>query len=148
MDWYTILYAARWVILSLFLSVLLVVLITVYREASSHLEPKSKKENQKHGRLKVIEPGSDKRIEAGILFDLKTTTSLGSDGDNDVVLGDQYVSGHHLRLSWDGALWWLEDLHSKNGTLVNRKPCSPEHPQVLPMGAFINIGDMVMELVE
>ncbi len=147
MDWNTILFAARWVIITLFYFVLLVLLIGVYREASSRLRTPVQ-DALSYGRLRVIHPGSDRQLPAGTVLNLKAITRLGTDRDNDIVLADQFVSGHHLRLHWDGAAWWLEDLHSKNGTLVNRQPCVPDRPQALPKEAIITVGDMVMELIQ
>ncbi|MGE5124404.1 MAG: FHA domain-containing protein [Acidobacteriaceae bacterium] len=148
MDWYTVLFATRWVIITLFYFVLLVLVIGVYREASMRLGKGSERPVMSYGRLRVIHPGADKQLPAGSILDLKMVTSLGTAADNDIVLGDQFVSAHHFRLRWDGAVWWLEDLHSKNGTQVNRQPCLPDHPQELPKGALITAGDMVMEIIE
>jgi pSer/pThr/pTyr-binding forkhead associated (FHA) protein len=148
MDWNTILFAIRWAIIALFYFVLLVLLIGVYREASSRVGQKSGIETIIYGRLRVIQSGSDPRLSSGTILNLKTVTTLGAEGDNDIVLGDRFVSGHHLRFRWDGAVWWLEDLNSKNGTLVNRQPVEPERPQILLRGAMITAGDMVMELIE
>jgi len=148
MDWNTLLFAVRWAIIALVYFVLLVLLVGVYREASSRLGQKPPREAVTYGRLRVIQPGSDARAPAGTIFNLKTVTSLGAGQDNDIVLGDLFVSAHHLRLRWDGAVWWLEDLNSKNGTFVNRQPCAPNRPQPLPKGAAITAGDMVLELIE
>jgi hypothetical protein len=148
MDWYTILFATRWAIIALFYFVLLVLLVGVYKEASLRLGQKPGKEVIAYGQLRVVHPGSDPSLPIGTIFDLKTMTSLGAEQDNDIVLRDQFVSGHHFRLRWDGAIWWLEDLNSKNGTFVNRQPCAPGRPQALPKEAIITVGDMVMELIE
>ncbi|MEW6431864.1 MAG: FHA domain-containing protein [Myxococcota bacterium] len=39
--------------------------------------------------------------------------------DCDVVVDDPSVSKHHARLSWNEALWAVEDLGSANGTRLN-----------------------------
>jgi hypothetical protein len=148
MDWYTLLFAARWAIIALVYFVLVVLFVGVYREASQRLGETSGKETISYGRLRVIHPGSDSRLITGSILNLNTLTNLGADQDNEIVLGDQFVSGHHVRLRWDGAMWWLEDLNSKNGTLVNRQPVKPGQPQALSSGAVITVGDMIMELVE
>lgn len=148
MDWNTILFAARWIIIVLFYFVLLILVIGVYREASSRLVREPASDGLSYGRLRVIHPGNDQRLSAGTILNLKSITNLGVDQDNDIVLADKFVSGHHLSLRWDGAAWWLEDLNSKNGTFVNRQLCTPKHPQALPKGAIITLGDMVMELIE
>jgi hypothetical protein len=148
MDWNTILFAARWAIIALFYFVLLLLLAGVYREASLRLDQKPGKETIIYGRLRVAHPGSDPRLTSGTILNLKTVTNLGAHPDNDIVLGDRFVSGHHFRLRWDGAAWWLEDLNSKNGTFVTRQPVAPGRPQMLPEGAVITVGDMVLELTE
>lgn len=148
MDWYTLLFAARWAIIALVYFVLIVLFVGVYREASQRLGEKSDKETISYGRLRVIHPGSDPRLVTGSVLNLNTLTNMGADQDNAIVLGDQFVSGHHVRLRWDGAVWWLEDLNSKNGTLVNRQPVKPGQPQALSKGAVITVGDMLMELIE
>jgi Inner membrane component of T3SS, cytoplasmic domain len=47
---------------------------------------------------------------------------LGRSPDNDVILRDPATSGHHARLERRGELFWLVDLGSTNGTLVNGEP--------------------------
>ncbi len=147
MDWYSYLFAARWAIIVLFYFVLMVLLVGVYREASSRIHEKPAKESISYGQLRVIHPGSDGQLAAGALLNLNPVTNLGAEKDNDIVLGDRYVSGHHLRMHWDGAVWWVEDLNSKNGTSINRQPIEPGHPQVLPKGAVITAGDMLLEMI-
>lgn len=47
---------------------------------------------------------------------------IGRDPSADVVLNDPRVSRRHARLLWRGGGWLLEDLQSKNGTLVRGVP--------------------------
>jgi hypothetical protein len=44
---------------------------------------------------------------------------LGRSPDNDVILRDPATSGHHARLERRGDQFWIVDLGSTNGTLVN-----------------------------
>jgi hypothetical protein len=148
MDWYLLLFALRWVIIALFYAVLLLLLAAVYREASARVSRGAKSDAVTYGRLRVIHPGGDPRLAAGTTVNLKAHTRLGAAPDNDVVLSDPFVSGYHLRLSWDGAVWWLEDLNSKNGTQVNRQAWLPGQARPLPTPAVLTLGDMVLELVE
>jgi hypothetical protein len=148
MDWFTILFASRWAFIGLFYFVLLVLLIGVYRETSLRFGMKSPETAIFYGRLRVIHPGSDPQARVGMIFNLKTEATLGAEPDNDIVLQDRFVSGQHARLRWDGQAWWLEDLNSKNGTLVNSQPSVPRRPQILPKGAVITLGDMVLELLD
>jgi hypothetical protein len=66
-------------------------------------------------RLRVDSQGQQQDValtEAGAV-------SIGRDADNTVVLRDLHVSRHHARITFDDAAYWIEDLKSQNGTLLN-----------------------------
>ena len=44
---------------------------------------------------------------------------LGRSPDNDIILRDPATSGHHARIERRGDQFWIVDLGSTNGTLVN-----------------------------
>ncbi len=44
---------------------------------------------------------------------------MGRDPHCDLYLENETVSAQHARLSFHHGQWWLEDLHSKNGTTLN-----------------------------
>ena len=48
--------------------------------------------------------------------------SIGRAPDNDVVVGDPATSGHHGRIEVRAGSFWISDLGSTNGTLVNGEP--------------------------
>jgi hypothetical protein len=48
--------------------------------------------------------------------------TVGRAPDNDVVVGDPATSGHHGRIEVRGGFFWISDLGSTNGTLVNGEP--------------------------
>ena len=48
--------------------------------------------------------------------------SIGRAPDNDVVVGDPATSGHHGRIETRDGSFWISDLGSTNGTLVNGEP--------------------------
>ncbi len=50
------------------------------------------------------------------------TFSIGRKQDNDLVLDDPAISGHHARILKIQAACFLEDLKSTNGTLLNSRP--------------------------
>ncbi|RMH20946.1 MAG: FHA domain-containing protein [Acidobacteria bacterium] len=47
---------------------------------------------------------------------------LGRSSDNEVLLPDYSVSRHHARIRRDGDVWWIYDLKSTNGVLLNQTP--------------------------
>jgi pSer/pThr/pTyr-binding forkhead associated (FHA) protein len=60
----------------------------------------------------------------GQRFNLRTSSergewTIGCDGDRDIVITDQGVSGIHAKLAKDGLRWKLTDQMSANGTFVN-----------------------------
>jgi len=149
MDWIslnTLLYAGKWLLIGLIYLALFVVLIAVRREMSLRVGNKDAPVSSALGLLKVVHPGSDVRLHAGSLLNLNHETALGAAPDNDLVLGDRFISGHHARLHWDGTAWWLEDLGSTNGSMVNHNLCLPHTPQPVPAGSLIQVGDMSFEL--
>jgi pSer/pThr/pTyr-binding forkhead associated (FHA) protein len=58
---------------------------------------------------------------------------IGRDTNCDVSIIDDALSAHHARLTYHHGQWWLEDLHSTNGTLLNN--------QKLATAAVIITGD-------
>jgi hypothetical protein len=75
-------------------------------------------------------------------------TTLGRGEDNDVVIDSGHVSRHHARVRWDGERYVVEDLGSKNGTLLNGRRI--EAPEPLKPGDAIEISgiSLAFEVVE
>lgn len=51
----------------------------------------------------------------------KDALTVGRKPDNDVVIDNPAISGHHCRLTKEGGSYYVEDLDSTNGTFVNEK---------------------------
>src|SRR5207253_960393 len=64
----------------------------------------------------------------GKLFWLKGRCSVGRHGDNDLVLDSPTVSRHHALLAAEVGGFAVSDLHSSNGTYVNRTPVTRVTP--------------------
>ncbi len=47
---------------------------------------------------------------------------MGRSSSNQIVIRSQQASRQHAELRWDQGHWWVRDLGSRNGTLVNRQP--------------------------
>jgi Mg-chelatase subunit ChlD len=78
----------------------------------------------------------------------KERISIGADSGVDLTIGgDQYVSGYHAYLSYEGGSLLLFDQKSKNGTFVNDKRVV-DSPSRLEPGDRIKIGASIFELSE
>jgi len=70
--------------------------------------------------------------------------TLGRAADCDFVTGDDYSSGHHARLFRRGSEWVVEDLESRNGTLVNGVRI--DQPEVVGANSEIKLGRTTVRL--
>ena len=73
-------------------------------------------------------------------------TTLGRASSCQVVLEDDFASRHHAQLIYRDEVYWLRDLGSKNGTLLDDKPVTQEVR--LHHGAEIKIGAIVLRFVD
>jgi len=46
---------------------------------------------------------------------------LGRDSNCDLSVMDEALSAHHARIAYHHGQWWLEDLNSTNGTILNHE---------------------------
>lgn len=66
--------------------------------------------------------------------------TLGRAATCQVVIEDDFASRRHAQIVLRDDLYWLRDLRSKNGTLLDGQPVTGE--TLLPDGAVIQIGDL------
>ncbi len=72
--------------------------------------------------------------EAGVLM-------IGRQADCDVrLLADESVSRRHARLMWRGGRWFIEDMGSRHGTLLNASAVPAGSPAPLANGDFVQLG--------
>lgn len=94
-------------------------------------------------RLIVSEPGGRARREI-LLVD--SVTTLGRAPGCQVVIENNFASRRHAQIVRRENLYWLRDLDSKNGTLLDNEPVVGEVP--LADGAEIRIGEAVFRFVD
>jgi hypothetical protein len=85
----------------------------------------------------IVERGGG--LNQGSRFDLFGGLSIGRSGDADVQIEDRYASGLHVRIYSHGGHFYVEDLKSTNGTLLNDQALGGEAE--LMEGDMIRIGD-------
>jgi hypothetical protein len=78
-------------------------------------------------------------LSEGEHFDLFGGISLGRSADADIRLDDRYASGLHARVFNRSGMYFVEDMNSTNGTLLNSRELHGEAE--LTPGDVIRIGD-------
>ena len=94
----------------------------------------------------VVVAAGETPLLPGQRLPLAPLTSLGRALTNTVVIPDAFASAEHALLTWRAGRWWLEDLGSKNGTLLNEVPIPPDGPVVIGPGDVIGIGQVRLKL--
>ncbi len=97
------------------------------------------KEDVTRGELIITHP--DGEIER---VPLRPVLSIGRIPQNSIVLNNTYTSGQHALITFRENQWWVEDLGSRNGTLVN--DVEIDEPLVISVGDEILIGDVALRL--
>ncbi len=73
---------------------------------------------QPGGSLEVMTTPSN-MPRKGARFALVPLTTIGRSTSNIIVIDDEFSSNEHAKITWLDQQWWLEDLGSSNGTLLN-----------------------------
>ncbi len=133
---------ALWAIRLAFLAALYVFLALVVRALLRDIRAASRDPAGALGRLVVV--ASAGLPAAGSVFPLDALTTLGRDLGSSVVLDDPFASARHAILTFRGRGWYVEDLGSTNGTLVNGAPVTGALP--LGFGDELQIGNTRMRL--
>jgi pSer/pThr/pTyr-binding forkhead associated (FHA) protein len=69
---------------------------------------------------------------------------IGRDPTCNLRLDEKTLSARHARLSYHHGQWWVEDLHSTNGTLLNAERVS--EPVVAAAGDLLRCGAVLFEV--
>ena len=78
-------------------------------------------------------------------YELSGDIRLGRGKENDVVLPDPFASNHHAAIHLRNGQYWLEDMGSRNGTLLNGMLLTK--PAVLANSDQIKVGDVILRFV-
>jgi hypothetical protein len=69
---------------------------------------------------------------------------IGRDPVCDLHMPDRTISAQHTRLTHHHGQWWVEDLHSTNGTYLNNQPVT--EPLVITSQDELRCGTLVFQL--
>jgi pSer/pThr/pTyr-binding forkhead associated (FHA) protein len=92
----------------------------------------------------VVERSPSGAPRVGERLPLRATNAIGRDAGNDIVLPDEAASARHATLEVRDEEWWIEDLGSTNGTIVNGVRISKR--ERVRFGDEIAIGRVAMRL--
>jgi hypothetical protein len=95
---------------------------------------------QSYGRLVVLHYIDNALVSAEEEHPLLPLTRLGRSPTNAVIVRDSFASGEHAQISLRNGQWWLEDLNSRNGTLLNEVPVI--QPTIMTDGDVVGIGNL------
>jgi pSer/pThr/pTyr-binding forkhead associated (FHA) protein len=70
---------------------------------------------------------------------------IGRDEHCDCSIQHPTVSAQHARLAFHHNQWWVEDLHSTNGTFLNQSPVDTS--MVLTLGDELRCGQVVLTVI-
>ena len=127
------------VLLYVFVGAVVVLLWRDLRQASEQ----AKARDGLRGRLSIIASGLPSPT-VGDSFPLLPITSIGRAPTNTITLPDETASLEHALISLRAGKWWLEDLGSRNGTLLNGLLVTA--PTVISAGDLIGLGQAQFKL--
>jgi hypothetical protein len=133
---------ALWVLRFAFLALLWLALALMARALVRDVRAASRAPSATLGRLVVV--ASSGQPATGAVLALDAVTTIGRDLGSSVVVEDPYASAQHAVLTFRGRAWYVEDLHSRNGTHVNGALVAGV--TALAYGDEIRIGDVRLRL--
>ncbi len=94
--------------------------------------------------LEVVESDVD-GIKAGTRYPLNKSVSIGRNSNNAIQINDSFVSHEHARIVSSKEGFFIEDLRSRNGTILNGAKL--DRPEPLSTGALLQIGRVSFKVV-
>jgi pSer/pThr/pTyr-binding forkhead associated (FHA) protein len=114
-----------------------------WRAVAEQVESRRTTARRTFGQLVVIQAGKSDLVQ-GHTFPIGVITRLGRAATNSVIIEDAFASAEHARLSLRNGRWWLEDLNSRNGTLLNQDRLNA--PAIVASGDVIGIGEIQLRI--
>jgi len=95
--------------------------------------------------FKVLNPLDSIPYKMEDTYVIKDLLSVGRSSDNDIVIRNPYVSKHHLKVSLDEDNYFVEDLKSSNGSMLNGNPL--EDVSIIKNGDIIKVGEIELMFI-
>ncbi len=101
---------------------LFAVLRTTVRELAVAARTMAGDERRAAGTGLLVLDAADSSLAPGVALSLEPASTLGRVAGNTIVIDDPHTSARHAELRFARGQWWLRDLGSSNGTLLNDEP--------------------------
>lgn len=92
--------------------------------------------------LRVLEADEASGLQPGACLLLQEASTIGRGKYNTIVIQEAFVSSEHALIQLYNDQYWLSDLNSTNGTIVNGKQI--ENETLLQTGDQIKIGSVIL----
>lgn len=138
---YSVIFLLRVALVAILYLVVLRVVAVARRDLSqTAIETSTAARTQKAvGYLVVVDNGSTPLIP-GTRLAIEPITTIGRSPTNTVVLDSGFVSTEHTRITYRNRSLWVEDMGSRNGTLVDGAPVT--EPMAVTPGTILQVGDV------
>ena len=89
--------------------------------------------------------GGASGIPAGATWELLSGLTIGRKPGNGIEMDDPFLSGNHAEIVREAGEWWLGDLGSTNGTLLNGAPVVSR--TALRPGDIVQFGNVRLQVI-
>jgi pSer/pThr/pTyr-binding forkhead associated (FHA) protein len=127
----------------LLIALLITLFVIIWREYGK-IAMSADLQRRTYGRLIVLREIDGQYLVTGESYALLPLTSMGRSPTNSIPINDTFASSEHAVIALRNGSWWLEDRHSRNGTLLNDLPLS--QPMIITHGDIIGIGKIKFRL--
>jgi hypothetical protein len=132
----------RFAVLAVVYLFLFTVIRAVIRELTRARPLRAGAADRELAMLYVVQPGNT-GLQSGDPFELEPSTTIGRVQDNAIRLDEDTVSSRHAAVEFHDGRWWLRDLGSTNGTLLNNEPVDGQGE--LRPGDLIQVGNVRLQ---
>jgi pSer/pThr/pTyr-binding forkhead associated (FHA) protein len=138
---YTVIFLLRVALVAILYLVVLRIVAVARRDLSDvAIETSAAARVQKAiGYLVVVDSGSTPLIPGSRLA-VEPITTIGRSPTNTIVLDSGFVSTEHTRITYRNRSLWVEDMGSRNGTLVDGQPVT--EPVAVTPNTILQVGDV------
>ena len=132
----------KFFIIGIIYIIIFLALFIMYRDIKNG---DKKKRPRKSIGLEILEVGKNSNLKRGSIIPIQNEITIGRKNSNTLILQDPFVSGKHVRIFLKNNQYFLEDMGSTNGTLMNNEVVKDK--EALTIGDEIKIGSSKFKVI-